>query len=552
MKLMESVKAVPKTNIIKVAKPILSFLAGAVLAGSEVLGEDSVLCAALIAALPPVCGFSALLGTLITAIFTEITAGKVASLTSAIIVLLTRLLFEGTSRRRYPIIVSIVAAVSYLGCAVFAGATAEASFAYYIRIISVGAVLCACTYLTTTVFKSGVRAATKPQLLALFAFAVVIASSYHLGEILSFLVCVICVYKLTRKNEDLSPAARSASLRLSFLGSALTRFPKFVTPGSSEHDFENMVELLALTEGDLGKSLAPEKTNSKVSRLSEILSKRISAEVTAVPIPDGAVELYFPKSARISENAIISAAEKAGMGSDVELFRSENKSHIRYTLTPKPKWHFDTGICQMSASSKELGNGICGDCAEVWNHGVYSYLILSDGMGTGSNARTVAKNLIRAFKNLTEAGYSLESSLRLSSEYVRSCQPDESFATLDILSANLMTGEVNVIKCGAGKSYILRDGGITPIPQGGYPIGILEEISLTSTRIAPSDELSILMMTDGADGLGIEKLAELSLDSANLSTDDLAALVVSEAHKSQKENYCDDITVASIRILKIR
>lgn len=54
MKLMESVKAVPKTNIIKVAKPILSFLAGAVLAGSEVLGEDSVLCAALIAALPPV------------------------------------------------------------------------------------------------------------------------------------------------------------------------------------------------------------------------------------------------------------------------------------------------------------------------------------------------------------------------------------------------------------------------------------------------------------------------------------------------------------------
>ncbi|MCD8007118.1 MAG: serine/threonine-protein phosphatase [Oscillospiraceae bacterium] len=550
MKLMESVKAAPKSTVITVAKPVLSFLAGVVLAGARVLGEDSVLCAALVAALPSVCGFSALLGAAITAIFTEITAGKVASLTSAIVALLTRFLFDGTSRRRYPAFVSVAATVSYLGCAALAGATAEVGLTYYIRIVTAGLILGGSTYLTTTVFRKGIRTATNSQILALFALAVVVASSYHLGEILSFTVCIVCVYKLTREKSELSATVRSAALRLSFLENALSHFPKFMNPGRNEHSFRNMVELLALTESDLGKSITSQKPDPKISRLCDLLSKRTSKEVTAVPLPDGAVELFLPKNTRISENAIIKAAERAGIGSGIELFRSETDQYIRFTLTPKPKWHFDAGVCQIAANSSEPDSSVCGDRAEIWSFGVYSYMILSDGMGTGSEAGAVAKSLIAAFKTLTEAGYSLESALRLSSEYIRSCQPDESFATLDILSANLMTGEVTIRKCGAGKSYILSPDGVTPIPAGGYPIGILEEISLTSIRVATSDNLTILMMTDGAEGVGIEKLASISNDSDKLSTDDLAALVTREAYKCQKENYRDDITVAVTRLSK--
>ncbi len=550
MKLMEAVKVVSKMNVIRIAKPVVSFVAGALVAGSQISGEDSVLTAALVAALPPVCGFAALLGALITAVFTGITAGKVASLATAMVVLLTRLLFDGTSRRHYPAIVSMVAAASYLGCAVFAGATAEASPVYYIRVVSAGAILCACTYLLTTVFRSGIKNATEPQLLALLAFAVAIASSYHLGEILSFLTCVIWVYKLTHEKETLSATARSATLRLSFLENALSHFPKFINSGSGEQSFENMLELLALTESDLGKSLTSHKANPKASRLCKILSKRASADVTAVPLSDGAVELYFPKSARISENVVIKAAEKSGMGGGCEVFSTEIDRNIRLTVTPRPKWHFDADVCQIPANSSQSDDSLCGDCAEIWSYGVNSYMILSDGMGTGREAGTVAKSLIRAFRNLTEAGYSLESSLRLSSEFIRSCQPEESFATLDILSANLMTGEVTIRKCGAGKSYILRDGCITPVPSGGYPIGILEEISLTSTQIDPTDNLTILMMTDGADSLGIEKLAEIILDSDRLSADDLAALVTSEAYRNQKTGSHDDITVAVIRLSK--
>ncbi|MCD7770591.1 MAG: serine/threonine-protein phosphatase [Oscillospiraceae bacterium] len=550
MKLMESVKAVPKTNVVRIAKPILSFLGGVILVGSQVLGEDSVLTASLVAALPPVCGFAALLDAMMTAIFTEITAGKVASLAAAMVVLLTRFLFDGTSRRTYPGIVSIVAAVSYLGCAIFAGAISGAMVADYIRIISTGLILGASTYLTTTVFHIGILHASRTQLLWLFALAVVIASSYNLSEILSFLVCVICVYKLSREKSTLSSTVRSTALKLSFLENALGRFPRFLNPGSDEHSFENMVELLALTEADLEKDLSTKKPDPKSSRLCDLLSKRTGTEVAAVPLSDGAVELYFPKTARIGENTITKAAEKAGMGRNVELFRSETDRHIRFTVTPEPKWHFDTGVCQLSADSSEP-DGTCGDRAEIWSFGVYSYLILSDGMGTGSEAGKLAKSLMTAFRNLTEAGYSLESALRLSSEYIRSCQPDESFATLDILSANMMTGELTLRKCGAARSYILRNGGITPIPAGGYPIGILEEISLVSTQITPDDTVTILMMIDGADSLGIERLAEIVSEEDKLSVDDLAAFLTNEARKSQNADYRDDITVAVIRLSKI-
>ncbi|MCD7785970.1 MAG: serine/threonine-protein phosphatase [Oscillospiraceae bacterium] len=550
MKLIESVKTVQKTTIIAIAKPILSFFGGVILAGSEILGEDSLLCAALVAALPTVSGFTALLGALITAIFTEITVGKVASLASAIIVFMTRFLFDGTSRRRYPQVVSIVAATSYFGCAIFAGATAGASLAMYIKIVVAGQLLGTSTYVITTVFKNGIRDSTKPQLFMLFAITVAVASSYNLSEILSFSVCIICVYKLTRERDSISSAAHSASLRLDFLESAIAKFPKFANPGSNEHSFECMTRILSLTEREISEELMPGLSRTRCNLICDILSRRTGLKVAGRPLPDGAVELYYPKTARISENAIAKAAEKARMGSEVELFRSETDQHIRFTVTPKLKWHFDAGVCQIVANSSEPDSSICGDRAEIWSFGVYSYLILSDGMGTGSDAGRVAKNLITSFKNLTEAGYSLESSLRLSSEYIRSCQSDESFATLDILSANLMTGEITIRKCGAGKSYIFSDGGITPIPQGGYPIGILEEVSLVSTQITLTDNLTVLMMTDGADCLGIEKLAEISQEQDKLSADDLAAMVTSEAHKSQKESYHDDITVGVVRLSK--
>jgi len=553
MKLTESLKSVPlvqKSTIFTIVKPVLSFLAGVIIAGSSLLGEDSVLTAPLVAALPPVCGFSALLGATITAVFSEITAGKVASLATAIVVFLTRLLFDGTTRRRYPGFVSIIATASCLGCAIFAGATAGASPTYFVKIITVGLILGACTYLTTTVSKSGIKTATLPQLIALFGFAVVIASSYHLGEILGFSVCIICVYKLTREKSTLSAAVRSTSLRLNFLENALRHFPKFATPGSGEHSFENMVELLSLTEADLAKSLTPQKQSPTALRLSEILSKRTGTQVGANPSLDGAVEIYFPKTARISENSILKAAEKSGMGSGAELFRTETDRYIRYTVAPKPRWHFDAGVCQIPANSSEPDDGICGDRAEIWNYGVYSYLILSDGMGTGREAKTTAKSLIKSFRNLTEAGYSLESALRLSSEYIRSCQPDESFATLDILSANLMTGELEIRKCGAAKSYIISESGVTPIPSGGYPIGIMEEISLVNTRISPESDVTILMMTDGSDSLGLERIVEISESSDGISTDDLASLLTSDAYKNQKPDFRDDITVAVVKLSK--
>lgn len=557
MKLIESVKAVPRIRVVAVLKPVASFFGGAILAGSQILGEDSLLTAALVAALPSTCGFSALLGALLTAVFAEITASRVASLATAMVALLTHLLFDGTSKRRYPLIVSAVSAISYLGCAIFAGTIASATVADYIRIISTGTVLAVATYLTTTVSRTGIFSATKPQLLVLYAFAVMVASSYHLGEILSFLVCVICVWKLTRDKSTLSASSHSSSLRLSFLSDALGHFPKFGSSGQKEQSFGNMVELLSLTESEISEGLQPTKSKTDCGLICELLSKKIGTEVSGNPLPDGAIELFFPKSARISENAIVKTAEKAGMRDGIELFRSETDSIVRFTLTPKPKYHFEAGICQMAAN-RDSSDGICGDSAEIWSFGTQSHLILSDGMGTGREAGKTARNLIKAFKTLTEAGYSLESSLRLSNEYIRSCQPEESFATLDILSVNLMTGEVRIRKCGAGKSYIFKDGGVTPIPQGGYPIGILEEISLVNTEITPSSDITIIMMTDGADSIGLEKLAEISIEQDKLSPDDLAALITSEASKSYRhdsrddnsDDYRNDITVAAVRIAK--
>lgn len=668
MKLTESIKsvphkigAIPKSAVIAILKPLLSLLAGIILAGSEVFLEKSVLCSAVVAAMPPVCGFSAVLGVGIFTAFSEITVGKVASLATATVVFLMRLLFEGTSRRKYPMIVSAVSTVSYIGCTLFAGVPAEA----YIRIFTVGAVLFACTYLTTTVFRTDVSSslisASKAQLLALSALAVTVVSAYHIGqfsfgEMLCLLVSIVCIHKLSREKVTLAAVALSAgfcigrssvgafalilpltallfparlrisgkrvytalyvffatliltavfsgaiiariaelavaelifmvlpesvlslavsdesqdnstavaSLKLSFLSYATEKLSlskpdnTSAAQGSSERyrfreqSFETMTELLSLAESELADEISPEVSSPQCDLICEILSRKIGAKVMGNPLTDGAVELFFPKNARISENAVISVAEKSGMGSGAELFRSETGSHIRFIVTPKPKWRFDVGICRMAANSSDIDDGeVSGDCADVWNFGVNSHLILSDGMGTGSDARRTAKSLIGTFRSLTEAGYSFESALRLSSEYIRSCQAEESFATLDILSVNLLTGDVNIRKCGSAKSYVFSESGVIPIPSGGYPLGIMDEISMTSSHISQSENITILMMTDGADGLGIERIAGIIQDSDKLSTDDTAAVLTGEARKNQIAGCEDDITVAVVRLTK--
>lgn len=281
-------------------------------------------------------------------------------------------------------------------------------------------------------------------------------------------------------------------------------------------------------------------------RLVEELSKEGIRPAGCFFDCDGCAELYFPHTARINTSKLMSLASKALGTKMCESFLFETESVSRLVMTPKPNYHFEAGVCQLA---KEAG-GYPGDCTVLWNQGRLSLLAISDGMGTGIEAKKHSELLSGILKQLIEAGMSIDAALIIASEYLKNCFSDEGFATLDILSADVFSGETHIYKCGAGKSYIVENGDISLVPGGGYPLGIIDELSFRHISPSLSDESVIVMLTDGADFLSPDTIKELVLQGADSGCFDIAAGITRAALNLCGKNSRDDITAAVVRIKK--
>lgn len=261
---------------------------------------------------------------------------------------------------------------------------------------------------------------------------------------------------------------------------------------------------------------------------------------------DGCVELYFSQNARINESKIKKICSAVLGRTITDVFSSSNSGIQRFLLTPEPKYHFEAGVCQIA---KKIGRCI-GDYAGLWNCGKYSYAVISDGMGTGREAKLSSERLVKAVEKLINAGLSVNAALKTASEYMRCCFEDESFATLDMLRANVFTGEINIYKCGADKSYVIGDTAQYMLPAGGYPLGIIEDMSVSEHSIKDYSGTVIVMMTDGANRISGETIAEFIESDPEMSCEDLCAQLTKAAKLSQASESDDDITVSVVRIRK--
>ena len=201
------------------------------------------------------------------------------------------------------------------------------------------------------------------------------------------------------------------------------------------------------------------------------------------------------------------------------------------------------------------GSQASGDCnlQIKLEDGKYLFAI-SDGRGSGKNARNTSRTLLKILKNLLLAGFNKEESIKLINSSLYLNKDEEMFATADISVLDLYEGNLISIKNAACNTYIKNKNSIKKIESNQLPVGILEDVEFNPITTKLNDGDIILMCSDGL----VDSSEDISKDwietfLKNVSTNNvqkLSDLIVAEAIDNSYGIVKDDITVIAMKIVK--
>lgn len=217
---------------------------------------------------------------------------------------------------------------------------------------------------------------------------------------------------------------------------------------------------------------------------------------------------------------------------------------VRIRLFERPKYKLDVYSTSVCAEDSENG-----DTSAVFGDGMgCSYVILSDGMGSGKNAAVESRMVVQMFKRLICSGIEYPSAVKLINSVMMTKSPDETFATLDVVRIDLETCNLTVIKSGATATLIRHRGNVMKIISPTFPIGIYSKSEIFSCQCDFDENDIIIMFSDGISENEYRFIKELLL-----SSDDLKKIVDEICAKADVFNptlHSDDITVIGIRVTR--
>ena len=220
------------------------------------------------------------------------------------------------------------------------------------------------------------------------------------------------------------------------------------------------------------------------------------------------------------------SATAAGLGASARpAFAAGAAYRIGAALRPRQ----GESVCGDSVGSFETGDGLL--C-----------LLLSDGMGSGEEARRESALTNRLLRQFLEAGIEAEAALKtLNSAMALRSAETGSFSTIDLLTVRPRNGEAALYKYGAAPSYLKRNGAVRRITGASLPAGLRSDApSPDVTRLTLERGSFLVLISDGvADADHDDWLQDLLAGWEGADPQILAGLVLSEAaRRGQVEDDC--------------
>ncbi|MBO5449638.1 MAG: SpoIIE family protein phosphatase [Ruminococcus sp.] len=204
---------------------------------------------------------------------------------------------------------------------------------------------------------------------------------------------------------------------------------------------------------------------------------------------------------------------------------------------------------ETASFSSSAGGEYSGDSFEIFEiNGNEKYILLSDGMGTGKRARLDSMFTVSLTRKLICSGMSMATAHRLINSMLRVKGWEESFATLDLMKLDLSGGAAKLLKSGAVKSRLCRDGCVTAFGGQAFPAGILCDCIPDISDIKLFDGDIIVMTSDGVDEEAAEEIARLAALNSCAPLEDIVRKMGELALSERAKENPDDLTVIAVRI----
>jgi len=302
-----------------------------------------------------------------------------------------------------------------------------------------------------------------------------------------------------------------------------------------------------------GEVLSNVKFFSEEEKNIEALLKRNDFPVTKAEVKRGnngrfhaLIWLDCCKGQKLCRKLIESAVTKVlgvNMVMDEDDCKNRGREQCVLSLREKENLGVITGI----SKAKKSKASISGDSFSFLKTEEGKYVVaLSDGMGSGREANKLSETAIGLFEQLLNCGVSIRLSLNLVNMLI-SVKNSEKYATMDIASIDLYTGETEFFKMGAMPSLIVSGNNMDYIQINNLPAGLHRESSVMCEKRKLSDGEFIIMMTDGvyeklSEGLGDKFLDKVINEKNTLNPQEMADNLLKKAC-GDNENIGDDMTV---------
>ncbi|MEW5866298.1 MAG: stage II sporulation protein E [Bacillota bacterium] len=182
--------------------------------------------------------------------------------------------------------------------------------------------------------------------------------------------------------------------------------------------------------------------------------------------------------------------------------------------------------------------------------------VLSDGMGAGQAAAIESSTAVSMLERLLEAGFDDEFAVKTVNLILLLRSPGETFATLDVVTVDLVTGDGQFIKVGSSPSFIKTGRDVRVIRSVSLPAGVFDAIEVEKTPFRFSDGDLLVMVSDGVlnsvePSPGNEEWVVSAI--SRMSTDEpgeVARFILDRARQQAKGKVSDDMTVLVGRVYR--
>ena len=367
----------------------------------------------------------------------------------------------------------------------------------------------------------------------------------ELDEMREIIKAINTAYRISKNNfiwqKKLDDNNKNLSNQLKNVSRAINNIATGIKENSDEYESEKKeVEDLLKEKSINVKEISIKKENTGKTIINAYTNICDDAEGKNCPIKP--IEKVLNK---VFDEKFVLQEQKCGI--------RVNKNICSYTFTSEDKFIIQTGI----AKSKKHDSIVSGDNISQIRLGDGKYMLaISDGMGSGAEARRNSKIAISMLERLFSTGFDKETSINLINSAIMNANKEDMYATLDIEILDLYAGKLEILKNGACPTYIKKNRSVNIIKSTSLPAGIVNDISVDTYDTDLNDGDIVVICSDGIIESNNEYankelwikylLEEIQTDSPER----IADIILHEAIDNNFGKAKDDMTVITFRVNK--